>query len=335
MDPINIAAENVATFVKTVVELHEYLECEIDIFLRALNSFITVADKPKAVARESRLDVKNVIDELKQAVHKYYLFVDNINDFFMYGRDESRMKRINQGIERDDCRELHDFTDRLKRYLAAAERYYEESSTALERVRTTSKKGAEDSRVHSSEAKTKKNVARVVGGTAAAGTIAAGGSVAAAATAGVIVSIAIGVCTGGVGTVVGVTLTAVGSFVGGVALGTSIGAGTHVIASEFKELEKTFNGLTDSFNKVHRSATSVLDKLMTMNDALDAISRNIDDVNYVREHHRVTATLRSEMDRLRERFNACYSQTSKYIEPLKTVEGKLKNLQLYNSLYDH
>lgn len=308
--------------VKLAVSLRE----ECDRLIPAIKQALAEVDALKKCENKARRQIKKVIEDLMGAVHNFYLLVDSVNDVFSYGRDADRMTRVKEGIRRGDYRELLDFTEQLTRYLAAAEGCYKETKKAFEEVQRSSLNGEMHCRMKVLYAQSKGRNTRAVNTTAAyAGTA-----------LGIAASVAAGVFTGGFGAVVGLVFTA-----------ACVGAcrvATHIISSDYQELEEKFRYPSVSFKEVYSSASTMLDDILSMKVALVAISSNVDTVMRVTENHRldsylelVTAWLRRifpwprnvapliEVNRLYERFDAGHNQSSQCQAALKEIHDQFRD----------
>lgn len=109
---------------------------------------------------------------------------------------------------------------------------------------------------------------------------------------------AAGVASGGVGTVVGLSLTAAGAAVGGPALGAATGAATHFIAMDYEELEDELKGV-DSNIKDMRSCADAMDKeLVTVNAQIETVNEHLEMVNEAFEANYDNEPLFSALDAL-------------------------------------
>lgn len=318
MDPITVV-KSIQTLVATGVQLQANLTESSNSMIRALHECLAKADALKNVEGAGSYYIKNAIADLKLAVYKYYLFVDSVDDVYWYGRDQSRMTRICEGIQRGDYQELRDFTDLLTRSLSAAEGYYQESVKAFHRAETSSLNGAEHCRTVAREARSKEITTKAVGGTVAAGAIVAGTA------GGVAASVVAGLFTFGIGTIVGLSLTAVGSVAAGAAVGTGVSVATHVIASDFNELEEKFTCLSRLFAEVHFCTSVMLDDILFMKSTLVSTSRKVDTAKYVMYNYRQTSNLHCQIKQLFEQFGECYKESSQCRADLKRVHDRFKD----------
>lgn len=312
-----VVCKAIPEIVSAAVQLVANLK-ECNVLIQALKDFLAKVDELKDVENETRNHVRNVIDELKVAVSKFYLFVQTVDDVFWYGHDNARRTRIKKGIKRGNYGDLLDFTDLLSLSLAEAKAYYLKSMQAFETVKTTSLDGAKHCRIKAQEAESKQRTTKAVGGTVAAGAIAAGTA------GGIAASVVAGIFTFGIGAVVGLSLTAVGAIIAGAAVGTGVGVATHFVASDLQEVEALFSDLNKSFKDVYTSASTMLDDILIMEVALDAISSKLKTVKYAGNNHRVTENLLSEVERLFQRFSSCSNQSSQCRDALKEVTDKFK-----------
>lgn len=294
--------------------------------LKVGNTLITAIKEflPKDGTQVSH-QVGNVLHSLKLAFYKFYVYAERVNNFYWYGRNEDRMRSVTERIERGNLEELLDFIDDLARCLAGADGIYEDSMKAFQEVRRSSLDGAEYCSRQARKAKTKKGITTAGGGTVAG--VAAGGTLVAAGVAGgIALSVAAGFFTFGIGTVVGLGLTAAGGVTGAAAC-AGVSAITHICASHFNKMEEKLKCLKVAFKQAHSTVSTMTTEILTLKIELEEISNDVYAVQDAQNKYRLTSTLLHVVKRLFQRFDECHNQSSKFLQDLKEVDDKLKDIQ--------
>ena len=257
-------------------------------------------------------------DKLKRVHEQSATYAETVTDLCWFGHDKERVKRIKEKVLSDDFRELMDFVIQLKTFRDTSQESYETLNKELKDIISTAQRVAQACKEEAKKESRKKKTTRRVGGSAAAGALAAG------AAAGVTLSVVAGVFTAGVGTLVGLALTAAGTAVGGatIAAGTSIA--THAIASHFAEAEKRLMELSQSFDEVMSCASRMDYAVRSLNVQLESISANLSNVSTTRISHEARSSLIAAQDRLWQRFDGFdYKEISVLKEELKTKGSDL------------
>ena len=164
----------------------------------------------------------------------------------------------------------------------------------------------------------KKTASQVTGGLVAGGTMAAGvGTGAAVAGTGIGLSLAAGIPTLGVGTIIGLVITGVAAPVIGLGTGAVAAVGTHFAAQHYKKKKMAFENLTRCILNLERQASQldhVLDKIKIAMNTFDELTQDIE--YYTTALHQRESLLDS-MRLLFERLEEFHSVCSKCCETLK------------------
>ena len=271
----------------------------------------------QAKVEEAKVDCgeygKAFVRDLAETAQKTHNYVDAVDDLYWHGRDRDRIRRVKEGVTNGDFGELKDFIRQLENDIAKCEEKYQEAREAYIKIETSSDRAAGYCDKRRKKNRKKKNATRAVGGTAAAGSLAAG-----VAATGVTISAIAGAFTLGAGAIVGLGITAGATAVAGVTAGVI----THLIASDFAELQKEFEGLRDSFNSVNASASRVLEQACCVRSHLETISRSIDNVERVWNTHEMRSSINTELDHLCEKFGEYYVKSSECRDKTKIEEIK-------------
>ena len=145
---------------------------------------------------------------------------------------------------------------------------------------------SEDSRDKASVQGSKQRKAQVAGGVIAGGAMAtgltAGGGVAAT---GIGLSLAAGIPTLGIGTIIGLVIAGVAAPVVGLGVGGVAAGVTHAVAMNFKDKKMAFLHLADCINVMEQKAAELNSGLSKINITLEDFSELVDDVTqHSRDH---------------------------------------------------
>ena len=217
-------------------------------------------------------------------------------------------------IECGNFAALEECIDDLKGYIVTCERSYQEAMESFRKLEESSDRAASYCEEQARKERAKKNATKVVGGAAATGALAAG------VAGGVAASVVARIFTFGIGTIVGLSLTAAGSVVAGSGIAAATGVATHCIASDFAESERNFRELSRSFGDVRSSASRVLEHACRIRTHLESIAKSLDNAERVKNSHAVRSSLIAAVDRLCEKFGEAYEQSSVCRATLKEKE---------------
>lgn len=263
---------------------------------------------------------KNACQDFQEMASEAYTFVDKVDDFFYYARSENaELQKVKDAIRRNDFTPLDQLIQKLQGCLIQAEQVYQQFFQACRKAEQSCTTVEEHCKYKAKETKGKKNKTRAVGGTLAGGAMAAG------IAGGVAASVVAGVFTFGIGTLVGLGLTAAGSVAAGSVVGGATAVATHVIASNFADLEEAFRDLKCDFNSLRPLASDMEAAVHEAHSKLPM--KEMDDYVYtVRAHKQATDNADSicyALDRLCHRCDEYYGVTSLCREEVKQMKEKL------------
>ena len=287
-----------------VAELMKFIEELPDCVEKYTNNASRIFEKAFEIAtslnkKEVELSTLNKTTELdyQKAARDVHEFVNSVDDIYWY---------CGKALENDDCSTestlLSRIFETISNYIAKAMEAYSRAVKSLESVQKDSVIAEGKCKELARDAQIKKHTTRFVGGTVSAAVIGAGvvGVVAAAAT------LAAGVT--GVGTVVGLGLTAAGSAATGTAVGTGTAVVTHVVASDYKESEENFRSLGCDFKQLYTDSAKIMDILCGCSRELGTASRAIDMARDTpREHEELCKQVRI---RIQEKCRQYHEKTT-------------------------
>lgn len=237
-------------------EFANYVERNIDSTLNSLQS----QDRELACKITGLSYAKESFKEVADAGHKY---LDSIDDFFYYGKNTD-FESIIRDIRDSDGKSLNQFLHKMDTWLnnigIAYEDYIEKCDNAFRQCTEC----AESCAYHQAKARSNKNKARVVGGTASALAFAGG-------ITGVAASVFAGIFTLGLGTAIGLSITAAG-------VGTTVGVGAAVVtgitAHEFGNAEASFRSMGSDFRELARQAFELKHQFDDIKEVVNEYERN-------------------------------------------------------------
>ncbi len=321
-------APKVVKAAKETVDNTTELVCSLETFsgkvVSAVDHGIAKIDAIKHCKIRHETKAKIACQDLATVAEKAFTYISSVDDLFWYGRDETRMGEVKDALRRGDFAPLDDFIDQLQRCLTTAEGFYTEFNEANTKAVASAVIAAETCSHKATLARSKKRAARALGGTLATGAIVAGTA------GGVAASVVAGVFTFGVGTIVGLGITAVASTAAGAAVGTGAAVATCVIADDFDTTAREFRELSITFDSLVSAACDMRENALGVKGTLLIMAKSVDDVEHSRKKHRTITSVRSSLDLLYNKFNESYRVSSICRETVKSK--KIKFRELVNSL---
>jgi hypothetical protein len=220
--------------------------------------------KLKNLAADDMTCLKECIQNCETATQKIKSFTNGTDDVYYYW--SKGKERVREGLNRKDYSGLKIWIETLQRRLATCEQRYQE----YQEFCTSSKisenliKGIEACQKHANEVDSKKTTTQVVGGVGSG--VALAGGVTAAVVAGVF--------TFGIGTVVGLGVTAAAATTAG-----TVGAiATGIAASKYKDLIKILENLKSKFSDVENVFHRRHELVITLKVAVDSFASAVQDL---------------------------------------------------------
>ena len=230
--------------------------------------------------------------ELQSLIEKARQYTEKVRDLSRY---EPRMEKVHRGLQCQptNYKPLDDYIDDLLRFIAVANRLHPEFSRCCDVQISAAGNAEEMCRNMAREARTRKTTTQFVGWTATTVAYAAGIST------GVAASVAAGTLTLGIGTLVGLFITATTATAAGVGMGTVGALATHRMTNDFDKLEKALEELKKSFCLLQEIGYKMHNNLGKLQLQVESIGTDIDDVQHSRDHHE---TPEYAIERLHERL---------------------------------
>lgn len=205
---------------------------------------------------DSAIEYKNLQRALKRASEQAEVYVENVYEFYQYGNDEVRYKRIREKLQSGDKTEMADYISQLQKRLVSCEESYHAVQEAISEVIKASQQAASFCEKKCVEADANKY------GTMKTGAVIAGG---------VILGALAGIFTFGLGTFT--TLAAVSTCT---AIG---GGGIYAAVRYYEKCKSSFTDVERAFNSVQSQATKVEDWINKHKTKLKIIANTIDNTS--------------------------------------------------------
>lgn len=202
---------------------------------------------------------------LQQVKTQSKMFASHTKDFCKISQlDKKIVKEIKKSAQQDkNFAKFECYLRRLECYYDQCEEVYNEFEKCCKKAKDECFNAIKSCSTNENKARIRKITSRVIGGsTAAAGAAAVAG-------AGVTPSIVAGAFTFGVGTVVGLVLTAVASgAVATVGTGAAITSGvvSHAVAKNYEKKQNTFKELGKKFEALYGNVSDMRDKMEHTHD---------------------------------------------------------------------
>ena len=278
----------ITTELSVVKEIIEFVTTSCHMILDSADSIAQRIDEIiektvtiKRIEGEAAAQNRTTCNDLQFAIQKSRNYTATVTDLKAFAINERRLERIYEQIRKDppNYQPLNDYISDIQRCLGEVTQLHREFSEACNAALSTAERGEIHCGVQQKKQATKKKATQVVGGTATAATFAAGIGT------GVALSVVAGVFTFGVGTVVGLGLTAAGATAGGVLVGTAGATATALIADDFKESEKAFRVLKESYNTLLTTGSDMKLKADCLQENLQLIEQKVNAVIHSKDNH--------------------------------------------------
>ena len=211
-----------------VLTICNTFETSVDTCLTTLDSL----QADKAELNQEQKDCKRQVRRLQTSAKELRFSVDKLLEFAFL--DEDKYQKMVRHIQEDDHVPVREYVELVKEYWIKTVQCFESFKALYKEAIKIISKTETSIEVQEARARSQKTTTQVVGGTVAGAGIAGGVGI------GVATSVLAGIFTFGVGAIVGLSITAVGTAVGG----TAVGVGTvYKAVKQLKELETLARGL--------------------------------------------------------------------------------------------
>ena len=261
------ALDGLSSIFKTIPWTRVLAICNLYLkhFQKCIN-IINLLRVDKKELQKKFMACKTKLQQVKACAETAKLSVQSLLEYA--DMSEERVRAMKQRINECDLRELNEYVGLVTTYLGQSIEHFMDFKKAFEEAEALFDRTQRETEVRREQAQRNKVKVQAIGGTAAAATMAAG------VTGGVVASVIAGVFTFGVGTIVGLSLTAVGAAVGGTALGVGTGVATHVVAERLDSVVVYLTGICTELSSERGEIVQLGEIVHTMNISLKDIRNN-------------------------------------------------------------
>ena len=246
--------ELTSSAVVVFITLEEFVKSTIDIINISVEVMTTLHKQPEI---KETLGLHSLWMSLKVVIEVAVECLNKVNALYSHGRQKILFDDTRKGIESEKYAllKLKDFIDQLKFCFEQAKQLFGKWKKKYETMFKLISSTIESCDCEGQDARNKQITATAVGGTVAAAAIGTGLG------AGVMLSVVPGAFTFGIGTVVGLSLTAAGAVTASTVIAGGTAVATHMIASRYE--------------KLRNSLESLKSKIIGMNDHTDFMDRSL------------------------------------------------------------
>ena len=272
-------------------------------------------------------EAKTVCRELLAMLTCLIAYLKKMDNFAWYARREERKAAVLDALmqEQPDFEPLNGYLEQLGRCLQRAEASFkifrdhcdENIMKALSTVH-------EDCKSTADKAKLAEAITKGAGGAFSALSMVAGAGVGGTvAVTGIALSLAAGVPTLGIGTVIGMAITGTVAPIVGVSVGGSAAGLTHIIAKQFKDKKKALILLGICIGEIEETTTSIQQTAGKVQAELKEItSEQIEDIEFFKSNR---VSLMESMKKFFEELKNFAAITSECHRELMSMQQELEN----------
>ena len=329
------------------------LDCQTDavnsegrvvfIFVVLSSAVVNAAQNVQAILLEVGDKEIKGIQQVKETLRNLISFAGIANAFLdkvaamLYYCQSDSVAAVEEGLNSlpPNLDTVPDWLDLLDKLATEAINKHSELADAYKTARAHCSVAAEVCAHMARESQRKKRATRGIGGTAA-GAALAGGTAAAAGgvvATGVAASAIAGVFTLGIGTIVGLGITAVtGTAVGaaGVAAGVATAVVTHCIASDYAKSEAAFRKICGDFDALLDFAYDLRGGVAQVHTTLEDAAAQVSNISYCVDRTNI-ALIKDSVKRLK---TMCAASSDNISRSREDVRGKIEELRAkFRSVY--
>ena len=202
---------------------------------------------------------------IRDVAHAAFKYADSVKDLY-YFCNQSNFLEIKENLGNNNSELLYQFVRRKSFYIEEAKSHHSLFCACLDIVRVELSEAANEVVKNQSKAKLKKNATRAVGG----------GATTAVVVGGTTISLVAGYFTFGIGTAIGLPITAV--------VGAATGVVTHFVAEDFRKTEKALRTYSEQFASFKDIAEKINEPVNTLNREITTFERRHRSLEHM-EHH--------------------------------------------------
>ena len=270
-------------------------------------------------------EIQYAVKAIKDAIQKAYQYIDSVDDLMWWLSQSKLLVSAFNGLNSNnpDLKPWQELLDKVHETSNKVGENYKELEEACSEASKICSDASDACIQESKNAAAKSTTTKVVGGTVVAGAMAAGIG------GGVAASVVTGVFTFGIGTIVGLGITAAASTVAGLGIGATTAA-THVIAKEFEKASKAFRQLCQKFDDLLDITHKLQEESAKVNNKIIHISRLVYSIECSKwKKHAITYTTVSDSLRIVQQVcTSSHRYTDKYRRSIKAQMDKLESLDV-------
>lgn len=294
MDPVDAFTKAVGSEV-VLTSLKEFVET----LKKELKGICADVENIKYESYCKEIQIHDVKDSINSVANSALKFVDSVDDLFYYCM-KTDFSEIKKNAAKNDMVPLQKFVALMDKYLQQIgvkyDLFCDDCKTAMKKC------GAAAERCYKLQAKanTRKNASRAIGGTVTTAAI-VGGTVA---------SIVAGVFTFGIGTAIGLPLTAAAS--------VTAGAVTHVVAEDFAKMEDVFRRYSGKFSLLLSLALDIKENAASVHREVEKYENSHRPLQYIDVHN--YSSICATLDKLYSLSSQNRQTTEECLEEMKSCK---------------
>ena len=258
--------------------LTEFTTNLIGVLTETVKQIIEIGKKKCTIT----LEAKTVCREFLAMLTLLSAYLKKVDNFAWYAQRKERKAMVLDSLKQEEpnLKPLNGYLKQLERCLQRAKACFKTFTDHCSEVIQRLSEVHEDCKGAAAKAKFAKAITKRVGYTFAGTAVATGVCVGGVAlyTSSMSLSVAVGLPTLGVGTIIGLIITAMMSPIVGLGVGGATAGITHAIATEFNDKEKALIALGKCFGKIEESASIVQHTAAKLQSELKEISDQIEDI---------------------------------------------------------
>ena len=281
-------------------------------------SFCTLDDSRISATSLARHSIRV---NLGTATRNAFYFVNKIDEFMLYAQDSERMAKVTADVTQGNFGELDLLLRQLSDCLEQSMNYYAIFQESCNQAKKECETGAEICASKSRETRLSKKKTQIKGGVLAGAGLS--GAVAVAA-GGTVASVVAGIFTAGIGTVVGLAVTAGVTAVTLGGAGTTAAIATAVVANNYDDLIEKFHRLGRAFGIAADSADQLIETVSDFKYSVDTAHWHVSTIQWSyerRSFQNVCSVLNELSTKCRSIYYNTTSVTRKKLQ--KILEEKM------------
>ena len=283
------------------------LNAKLSSIITEINTALTQINAIEGKSAAQNRDICQKLQYATAQAQSYSVMVGNLSTI----ANQERIATINEMLQSQPPNQqpLRDYIKELELTIGEVQKRYTDFSAACNTGIELTNDAVETNEAKAIAARTKKRAARVVGGTATTAIIAVGVGT------GITLSVIAGVFTFGVGTIVGLSVTAAGAAAAGVGFGGVSAAVTAHIASDYEETETAFRRLKEIVASMENIRTEMQQAVRCLHRKVEVIDA---DINLVKNSMENQGSPNYPLSRLNENLGQLDRQPNFDQEPQAT-----------------